>query len=432
MLAGEADCGQREIVDVVLNSLSGTSTHLINLASLISHGDGDAVRGVAAALLEPLRQATRTKTTLVMPDLDLWALAASTDGSGDVVGVTTTALWDLVQSTIADCYAAPSAGDGGLYVVSFVNLPTETLPEAVLHFFECEGAAMDVEPRFSEDRVKECVERAAYEIATVDVASAYAEARHHAYAKRIASRRAPKTPSPAVVADEETANEAACEALRIRVRRARAIVRAAIAKCVKELLKTHRFDRFFNRSEHAGKLIQLALDRKIGDPNRFVKDLRACARALKPRRVTHANMHKPIASLGFSAVDTLESWFHLGVAKLYDDYVAADAEYDEALASRAKVSGFSLVDDARRETRGARTVDRFLPSTPSSDVVAPPRLPPRPLDVVVDDVRAALARALPASSADVSLALPALRRAVDAARLDARADARVRVAARPR
>ena len=56
-------------------------------------------------------------------------------------------------------------------VVSFVNLPTETLPEAVLHFFECDGAAMDVEPQFSEDRVKECVERAVYEIATVDVAS---------------------------------------------------------------------------------------------------------------------------------------------------------------------------------------------------------------------------------------------------------------------
>ena len=431
LLAGESDCGQREIVDVVLNSLSGTSTHLINLASLISHGDGDAVRGVAAALLEPLRQATRTKTTLVMPDLDLWALAASTDGSGDVIGVTTTALWDLVQSTIADCYAAPSAGDGGLYVVSFVNLPTETLPEAVLHFFECDGAAMDVEPQFSEDRVKECVERAVYEIATVDVASAYAEARHHAYAKRIASRRAPKTPSPAVVADEETANEAACEALRIRVRRARAIVRAAIAKCVKELLKTHRFDRFFNRSEQAGKLIQLALDRKIGNPNRFVKDLRACARALKPRRVTHANMHKPIASLGFSAVDTLESWFHLGVAKLYDEYVATDAEYDEALASLAKVSGFSssTTHAARSEVSAPSTI---RPPTPSSDVVAPPRLPPRPLDVVVDDVRAALARALPASSADVSLTLPALRRAVDATRLDARALERVCVAVNPR
>ena len=61
-------------------------------------------------------------------------------------------------------------------------------------------------------------------------------------------------------------------------------------------------------------------------------------------------MHKPIASLGFSAVDTLESWFHLGVAKLYDEYVATDAEYDEALASLAKVSGFSS-----STTRAART-----------------------------------------------------------------------------
>ena len=291
---------------------------------------------------------------------------------------------------------------------------------------------MDVEPQFSEDRVKECVERAVYEIATVDVASAYAEARHHAYAKRIASRRAPKTPSPAVVADEETANEAACEALRIRVRRARAIVRAAIAKCVKELLKTHRFDRFFNRSEQAGKLIQLALDRKIGDPNRFVKDLRACARALKPRRVTHANMHKPIASLGFSAVDTLESWFHLGVAKLYDEYVATDAEYDEALASLAKVSGFSS-----STTRAARPEAR-APSTDSSPRRRPRTSTRRPVSLRVRSTSSSttfapsLARALPASSADVSVTLPALRRAVDAARLDARADARVRVAARPR
>ena len=45
---------------------------------------------------------------------------------------------------------------------------------------------------------------------------------------------------------------------------------------------------------------------------------------------------------------------------------------------------------------------------------------------------AAPARALPASSADVSLTLPALRRAVDATRLDARALERVCVAVNPR
>lgn len=36
-------------------------------------------------------------------------------------------------------------GDGGLYVVLFVNLFIETFFEVVFYFFECDGAAMDVE-----------------------------------------------------------------------------------------------------------------------------------------------------------------------------------------------------------------------------------------------------------------------------------------------
>jgi hypothetical protein len=287
----------------------------------------------------------RAKTTLIMPDLELWALAQSTDVKGEVSGVTTSVLWDLVQSTISDMYAAPNAGEGGLYVVGSLNLPRRAIPEPVKHFFSCAGAVIDVQPDLDKNSINKCIERASEDIIDLDVNVAFAEARAHLASRIQASRQDARldvgaSPTKIDPLDDEAAREAACEALRVRVRRARSIVRAAIAKCTKELLKTRKFDRFFDDSDQASKLIQLALDRKIGDPKRFIRDLRACAKAMKPRKNTPRSLHKPVVSLGFNATDTLESWFHLGVTKLYDEYVAHDKEYDVALSASVKFTNF--------------------------------------------------------------------------------------------
>ncbi len=427
LLAGRPDDGQRETLDVVLHALSGTSSHLINLPTLISHGDGDAARGVGPALLEPLRQASKTKTTLVMPDLESWELASYAETDGEVVGVTTSALWDLVQSTVADCYVPANAGEGGLYVVGSVNAPRDVVPGAIRHFFECAGVAMDVEPRLDDASVFACVDRAAREIASVDVPAAYDDARRRIAAKRASASasaaRASRAASVAAATSEVDTNEAACEALRVRVRRSRAIVRAAIAKCTRELFKTRRFDRFFDRSEQAGRLARLALDRKIGDPHKFIKDLRSCAKALKPRRNTHSNFHKPTASLGFSAVDTLESWFHLGVSKLYAEYAARDAEYDEALAASAEA--IASAPDALPS-----------PSTPIVEDVQeiertpePVRGSPRPR-LPFEDVFEAARAALRARVGDASArSLDDIHRAIHDVRIQFVADERARALA---
>jgi hypothetical protein len=425
LLSGRPDDGQRETMDVILHALSGTSSHLINLPTLISHGDGDAARGVGPALLEPLRQASKTKTTLVMPDLESWALASYAEADGEVVGVTTSALWDLVQSTVADCYVPTNAGEGGLYVVGSVNAPRDAVPGAIRHFFECAGVAMDVEPRLDDASVFACVDRAAREIASVDVPAAYDDAKRRITAKSASASAARAASVAASATSEVDTNEAACEALRVRVRRSRAIVRAAIAKCTKELFKTRRFDRFFDRSEQAGRLARLALDRKIGDPHKFIRDLRSCAKALKPRQNTHSNFHKPVASLGFSAVDTLESWLHLGVSKLYDEYAARDAEYDEALAASAKAiasapdarpsSSTPIVDDGQETAQ--------TPARVRDAAAAPPRLR-------FDDVFEAARDALRARVGDASSrTLEDIRRAIDDVRIQFIADERARALA---
>ena len=291
-----------------------------------------------------------------MPDLESWALASYAETDGEVVGVTTSALWDLVQSTVADCYVPANAGEGGLYVVGSVNAPRGRRAGGDSTLFRVRRRR-DGRRASSRRRLRLRVRRSRRVIlrpwtcrrrtTTRDVVSPPRERRRRRRRRGVsaaASRRR---------ASEVDTNEAACEALRVRVRRSRAIVRAAIAKCTRELFKTRRFDRFFDRSEQAGRLARLALDRKIGDPHKFIKDLRSCAKALKPRRNTHSNFHKPTASLGFSAVDTLESWFHLGVSKLYAEYAARDAEYDGSLS---------------RERRGHRLRARRA-SSPSTPIV---------------------------------------------------------------
>ena len=419
LIAGAGDCAQREVMDVVLHSLSGTSSHLINIATLIAQGDGDAARGVAVALLEPLRQAARTKRTLVMPDLELWALARTVapHEDGQDSAVTTSALWDLVQSTIAECYAEGAIGEqtGGLYIVATVNLPKCVLPSAVSHFFERSGVVTDVQPRLDSDSISKSVELAASVIADVDVPLAYLEARRHVTPP--AGARMFKT----VESEEpEETSMAACEALRIRVRRARAIVRAAIAKCVKELVRTRRFDRFFDRSEQAARLVGLALDRKIGDPHRFVKDLRACAKSMKPRKNTHTNIHKPVVSLGFNAVDTLESWLHLGVSKLYDEYVEKDAEYDEALRRAATPRA-----RAHEPKPAPMDGDSALASTAPT---APTTVPPRARGDVFAAATSALLERLRGGS-ETSVAR--IRTVIEDARQTFRADELNRASTRP-
>ena len=383
LLAGEGYNGQQEVMDVVLNRLNATSSHLVNLASLISHGDGDAARGVALSLHEPLRQAMRTQTTLVMPNLDLWALARTDDENGEE-GVTTSALWDLVQTTVSECYADDgNESSGSLCVVASVGLPHSALPSGIRHFFEKSGTVLNVEPNLCETSISCSFGLAAAHIGK-DVESAHREAR----ARKSMASQVLTSMSQCVAemrpnnAETTETSEAACEALRIRVRRTRAVVRGAIAKCVKELLKTRRFDRFFDRSEQAGNLIRLALDRKIGDPNRFIKDLRACAKALKPRRNTHSNVHKPVVSLGFNAVDTLESWFHLGVTELYEQYVEKDAEYDEALRRAAT----ALPRTAASEPLDL--VDYTVETTTTTNVAQ--SLPPIDRKSIVDEVTTAL------------------------------------------
>jgi len=418
LVAGEPGNGQREIVDVLLNASSGTSTHLISLTSLIACGDGDAYHGVGLALLEPLRQATRTKTTLIMPDLELWALAQTAEPDGETLGVTTSALWDLVQSTVSDCYAASSSGEGGLYVVASVNLPSEAIPDAVKHFFVCAGALVDVDPSLDADAVERTMRRAAEHIADVDVPVVFAEARSHVAARFVASE---KTPEKRLEDDEES-REAACEALRIRVRRSRAVVRAAIAKCTHELLKTRKFDRFFDNCAQASRLIDLALDRKIGDPNRFVRDLRACAKAMKPRKNTATTLHKPLVSLGFNAVDTLESWLHLGVRELYEEYAARDEEYDAALAESAQATNnYHLPGVSTRNPREQHEV-----GNDDDDKAAAAKRLPVPTRRSRDDVIADAYSALSANLA-VAKSVEDIRKSIDAARLRMRDTERHRV-----
>ena len=421
LVAGEPGNGQREIVDVLLNALSGTSTHLISLTSLIACGDGDAYHGVGPALLEPLRQATRTKTTLIMPDLELWALAQTAEPDGETLGVTTSALWDLVQSTISDCYAASSSGEGGLYVVASVNLPSEAIPDAVEHFFACAGALVDVDPSLDADAVERTMRRAAEHIADVDVPAVFAEARSHVAARFVASEKTPEKP----LEDDEESREAACEALRIRVRRSRAVVRAAIAKCTHELLKTRKFDRFFDNCAQASRLIDLALDRKIGDPNRFVRDLRACAKAMKPRKNTATTLHKPLVSLGFNAVDTLESWLHLGVRELYEEYAARDEEYDAALAESAKATNnYHLPGVSTRNPEHHEAGDDDKDDDGGKKAAA--KRPSLPTRRSRDDVIADAYSALSANLA-VAKSVEDIRKSIDAARLRIRDAERHRV-----
>ena len=289
------------------------------------------------------------------------------------------------------------------------------------------SVAMDVEPRLDDASVFACVDRAARDIASVDVPAAYDDARRRIAAKRASASasaaRASRAASVAAATSEVDTNEAACEALRVRVRRSRAIVRAAIAKCTRELFKTRRFDRFFDRSEQAGRLARLALDRKIGDPHKFIKDLRSCAKALKPRRNTHSNFHKPTASLGFSAVDTLESWFHLGVSKLYAEYAARDAEYDEALAASAEAIASApdaLPSPSTPIVEDVQEIERTPEPVPASPR---PRLP-------FEDVFEAARAALRARVGDASArSLDDIHRAIHDVRIQFVADERARALA---
>ena len=424
LIAGEPGNGQREIVDVLLNALSGTSTHLISLTSLIACGDGDAHHGVGPALLEPLRQATRTRTTLIMPDLELWALAQTAEPDGETLGVTTSALWDLVQSTVSDCYPASSSGEGGLYVIASVNLPSEAIPDAVKHFFACDGALVDVDPSLDAEAVERTMRRAAEHIADVDVPAVFADSRSHVAARFVASEKMPEKPP----ADDEQSHEAACEALRIRVRRSRAVVRAAIAKCTRELLKTRKYDRFFDNCAQASRLIDLALDRKIGDPNRFVRDLRACAKAMKPRKNTAATLHKPLVSLGFNAVDTLESWFHLGVRELYEEYAARDEEYDAALVESSKATNnYNLPGVVARNPEQPEKQEADDDNDDDGEETAkkrPPLPTRRPRDDIIADAYSALSTNLASKTAK---SVEDIRRVIDAARLRIRDDERRRV-----
>ena len=204
---------------------------------------------------------------------------AETDG--EVVGVTTSALWDLVQSTVADCYVPANAGEGGLYVVGSVNAPRDAVPGRFDTFSSAPASRwtsslVSTTPPSSRASIAPRVILRPWtcrrRTTTRDVVSPPESV-------GVASRRERLERRGRAATSEVDTNEAACEALRVRVRRSRAIVRAAIAKCTRELFKTRRFDRFFDRSEQAGRLARLALDRKIGDPHKFI---RIFARA--PRR----------------------------------------------------------------------------------------------------------------------------------------------------
>ena len=368
LLAGDVGNGQREMMDAMLSTFSGVSSHLINLPMLISHGDGDAVRGVSAALLEPLRQSTRTPTMLIMPDMDLWALDQCETSDGNITEISTSALWDLVQSTISESQVS-SIGDGGLYMVATVNVPMDALPTSIKYFFESSGFVFDVTPHLKENKIlAESLTRAAHDIVLSDVLPIFEESRCRVAATDQASNAIDTNAGAQQKASEES-HELALEALRIRVRRSRSLVRRAVARCVKELVKTGRFDRFFEHSAQAANLIDAGVRCRIGDPYKFIKDLRACAKALKPQKNSRQHLHGPLASLGFHAVDTLESWLHLGVIKLYDEYAQQDKDYDVALLA-ANTRNTAARKAAKAKIYDATEDSAAVPATAAAAVAA--------------------------------------------------------------